>query len=170
MTQWWPKEACSVPPPCQGCHSSTLLVLTTSEAEEASQGFRSLHGCHVSFCLIHIKVIPSTSAFSYAICRFLLSKSTCWDPNYCHIGQQGTDNFTGYFLCLSAAFYVLAFERIIYYYLSLCLLQIWVCLQAIYINCSCFDCMLNLHLLHVEVNVIHLCINKLCVSVCMQAS
>lgn len=68
MTQLQPGEGCSVPLPCQGCYSSTLFALMASEAEEASQGFRSVHGCHISFCLILIKVIPLRSAFSYAIC------------------------------------------------------------------------------------------------------
>lgn len=128
MTQPQPREGCSVPLPCQVYCSSTLFALMASEAEEASQGFRSVPGCHISFCLIHIKVIPLTSAFSYAICWFLLYNSTCWDPKCHHISHQGTENFIGCFLCLCTVggFYLLAFKIIIAYYLCMCLWCVWV--------------------------------------------
>lgn len=88
MTWPWPNEVCSVPLPCESHDSSALFALTASEAEQASQGLRSVHGCHVSFCLIHIKVIPSASAFCYAICWFQPSNSTCWEPNCHYAGHQ----------------------------------------------------------------------------------
>lgn len=124
LTQPQPGEGCSVPLPCQGCHSSTFFALMASEAEEASQGFRSVHGCHVSFCLIHVKVIPSTSAFFYAICWFLRYNSTCWDLNCHHISHQGTENFTGYFLCLctGGVFLLISIENyysLLFMYVSL---------------------------------------------------
>lgn len=174
LTQLQPGEGCSMPLPCQGCHSSTLFALMASEAEEASQGFRSVHGCHVSFCLIHVKVIPSTSAFSYAICWFLRYNSTCWDPNCHHISHQGTENFTGYFLCLCTVgvFLLISIENyysLLFIYVSLvCIL---VCSQAIFIICS-FPSGPHVAFvyigLHIEGDIIHPCTSK--VRVCVHAS
>lgn len=82
-------------------NSSGLCTLLTYEAEQAFQVFRSVHGCHVSFQLLHIKVTSSAIALYYAICLLLLSNSTCWDPDSRYIGHWATENLTGCSLCPS---------------------------------------------------------------------
>lgn len=161
-------EGCSVPLPCQGCYSSALFALMTSEAEEASQGFGSVHGCHISFCLIHIKAIHLTNAFSYAICWFLLYNSTFWDPKCRRISYQGTENFTGCVCVQLGFFYWLAFKIIITYYLCLWLYEYAV---TIFIICSFSSGPhVNFVGLHIEGDIIHACRSMVCESVCMQAA